>query len=71
VRDAGSRGRVVDRATLVAIGNTKKGNRVQGLSKLRLARQSDDQRLELTAFGRVTASAFAAVAWAANLRDVG
>jgi hypothetical protein len=71
VRNAGAEGGAVDRSALIAIGNTKKGARVQGLSRLRLVRRTVDEQLELTAFGRVAASAFAGVAWAANLRDVG
>jgi hypothetical protein len=71
VHQARAEGRSVDQGALLAIGNAKKGNRVQGLLKLRLVHRSADQRLDLTTFGRVTASVFAGVAWAANLRDVG
>ena len=72
VKQASDEGRKIDQGTLLAIGNAKKGSRVQGLLKLRLVHRSADQhQLELTTFGRVTASAFASVAWAANLRDVG
>jgi hypothetical protein len=70
VKHARDEGRTIDRGALLDIGNAKKGNRVQGLLKLRLVRRRSDH-LELTTYGRVTASAFASVAWAANLRDVG
>jgi hypothetical protein len=70
VNKARAEGRALDRGALVALGETKKGNRVEGLVKLRLAHQSTDL-LVLTAFGRLTAAVFAGVASATVQRDVG
>jgi hypothetical protein len=63
-------GRVVELNVLHDIGARKKGNRVQGLLKLRLAKQHENQ-FELTMFGRGVAALFGGIAWAANLRELG
>ena len=70
LKDAKLAGRSVEPRVLHAIGARKKGNRVQGLLRLRLARQRGDQ-FELTPFGRGVAALFGGIAWAANLRELG
>lgn len=70
LRDARLKGQIVQPATLQAIGARKKGSRLQGVFKLRLARQRRDE-FELTPLGRAVAEVLAAVAWATNLRELG
>jgi hypothetical protein len=70
LRDARLTGRVVEATTLQAIGARKKGSRLQGVLKLRLAREHGEQ-FELTPLGQAVAHVFAAVAWAADLRELG
>jgi hypothetical protein len=70
LKDARASGRVVEPSVLHEIGARKKGNRVNGLLRLGLARQ-DAGHIELTVFGRLTAAVFGSIAWAANLREIG
>ncbi|MDQ6670578.1 MAG: hypothetical protein M3069_07455 [Chloroflexota bacterium] len=68
--NAKAAGSVVEAGVLHEIGARKKGNRVHGLLKLKLARQHDN-RFELTVLGRAVAAVFSGIAWAANLRELG
>jgi hypothetical protein len=70
LKHAHQAGRTVDVATLHAIGAKKKGNRVQGLLKLRLARQHGSL-FEATLLGRLAGTVLGGIAWAANLRELG
>jgi hypothetical protein len=68
--DAHTAGRVVEPSVLHEIGAMKKGNRVYGMLRLKLATQHEN-RFALTAIGRVVAAVLGRVAWAANLRELG
>ena len=70
LKQAQERGEAVDPGTLYAIGAKKKGNRVQGLLKLGLARRHGPA-FQATPLGRGVATVLAGVAWAANLRELG
>ena len=60
----------IDVAALAAVGTSKKDNRVRGLVRLGLARETNG-RFELTGRGRLLARLLRAVAWPANLQQFG
>ena len=60
----------IDVPALAAVGTSKKLNRVRGLVRLGLARETNG-RFELTGRGRLVAALLRAVAWPANLQQFG
>jgi hypothetical protein len=70
LKNARAAGKIVDSSVLHEIGAKKKGNRVQGLLRLKLARRRGDE-FELTVFGRGVGAVFRGIALAANLRELG
>jgi hypothetical protein len=60
----------IDVASLAAVGTSKKDNRVRGLVRLGLARETNG-RFEPTGRGRLVATLLRAVAWPANLQQYG